>query len=212
MSDPILPLEVWLSGTNENSIPANDNALRNEVIAKGALTIADSEPGSPADGEVHIVGTSWGGFSTDDVVIYRSGNWYGFAPFPGWIKAVGSDIYFFDSTWTLYAGGGGGGGFPPVVTESTTSLTASASNAGNYTRFTNAGAKSYTFDSAQTYTAGDEYHGRNVGTGDLTLIEAGTFTLNAPASGTLVVPQGGTFTVKIISGTEADVFGVTVDA
>lgn len=108
--------------------------------------------------------------------------------------------------------GAGGGGTSAVVSESGTALTADDTNAGSYTRFTNAGSKTYTFDSAETYTVGDEYHGRNVGAGDLTLTEAGTFTLNAPAGGSLVVPQGGTFTVKIVASDEADVIGVTVES
>lgn len=107
---------------------------------------------------------------------------------------------------------GGGGGAAPVVTESGTNLDATGANSGDYTRFTNAGAKTYTFDDAETYVTGAEYHGRNVGAGDLTLTEAGTMTLNPPAGGTLVVPQGGTFTVKIVASDEADVFGVTVPA
>lgn len=106
-------------------------------------------------------------------------------------------------------GGGGGGGVPPVVTEAGTSLTADDTNAGNYTRFTNASAKTYTFDSAETYAVGAEYHARNVGAGLLTLTEAGTFQLNAPAGGSLEVPAGGTVTVKIVAAAEADVIGVT---
>ena len=93
-----------------------------------------------------------------------------------------------------------------------TSLTADDTNSGNYTRFTNSSAKTYTFDDAESYVVGAEYHGRNVGAGDLTITEAGTMTINPPAGGTLVIPQGGTFTVKIVSADEADLFGVTVDA
>lgn len=109
-------------------------------------------------------------------------------------------------------GGGGGGGVPPVVTESGTSLAADDTNSGNYTRFTNSSAKTYTFDDAESYVVGAEYHGRNVGVGDLTITEAGTMTINPPAGGTLVIPQGGTFTVKIVAADEADLFGVTVAA
>lgn len=101
---------------------------------------------------------------------------------------------------------------PPVVGESGTSLTATAANAGNYTRFTNSSAKTYTFDDAESYVVGAEYHGRNAGAGDLTLTEAGGMTLNPPAGGTLVIPEGGTFTVKIVAADEADVFGVTEPA
>lgn len=109
MSDPILPFAVWQSGTNQNSIPANDNALRNEVLVKGALTVANSEPGSPSQRDVHVVGTAWGGFSTNDVVIYIESTWYGFAPFSGWIKKIGSSVYSYSgSSWDLVSGGGGG--------------------------------------------------------------------------------------------------------
>ncbi|MGH8083880.1 MAG: hypothetical protein ACREPV_01210 [Lysobacter sp.] len=108
--------------------------------------------------------------------------------------------------------GGGGASAAPVVTEAGTALAATDANSGNYTRFTSASAKTYTFDSGESYTIGDEYHGRNVGAGDLTLAEAGTFVLNPPVGGTLVVAQGGTFTVKIVGADEADVFGVTVAA
>lgn len=98
---------------------------------------------------------------------------------------------------------------PPVVTESGTSLVALPSHRSNYTRFTNVAAKTYTFDGNQPYVIGDEYHGRNVGAGDLTLTEANGFTINPPASGGLIVPQDGTFTVKIVGADEADLMGVT---
>lgn len=108
------------------------------------------------------------------------------------------------------ASNGTGGSFAPVVTEAGTSLTADATNGGEYTRFTNAAAKTYTFDDAETYATDTEYHGRNSGAGDLTITEAGGMTVNPPAGGTLVIPQGGTFTVKIVAADEADLFGVTV--
>lgn len=104
----------------------------------------------------------------------------------------------------------GGGGTATVTSEAGTALLADGTSAGRYTRFTNAGSKAYTFDSGEAYAVGAEYHGRNVGVGDLALVGTGSFTLNAPAGGTLVVPQGGTFTVKIVGTAEADVFGVTV--
>src|SRR5690606_36926736 len=90
MSTEIFPFAVWLAGTTQNSIPANDNALRNEVLAKAAISIADAEPSESdtGDGDVHIVGTPWGGFDSDDVVIYRGGTWYCFRPFDGWLKRL----------------------------------------------------------------------------------------------------------------------------
>lgn len=98
----------------------------------------------------------------------------------------------------------------PIATAAGTSLTALATAAGHYTRFTSADPKTYLFDSANEYVIGDEYHVRNAGAGNLTIASSGAFVLNAPADGTLVVPQGGTATVKIVGAAEADVFGVTV--
>lgn len=101
----------------------------------------------------------------------------------------------------------------PVQVESTTARAASLADAGFYTRFTNAAVKTYTFNSTTyTYVVGSEFHGRNVGAGNLTLTAAGGMVLNAPAGGTLVVPAGGGFTVKIVAAGEADVLGVTVAA
>lgn len=94
---------------------------------------------------------------------------------------------------------------PAVVNETGTALTALPSTAGCYTRFTNAATKVYTFDSAQPYAVGTEYQVRNVGAGSLTLAGAGTFTLNPPVGGSLVLAQGGSATVKIVGATEADV-------
>ena len=56
MSDPILPFSVWQSGTNQNSIPANDNALRSQIL--NGLVISDStdaQPGSPSAGDIYIM-------------------------------------------------------------------------------------------------------------------------------------------------------------
>lgn len=109
MSTDIFPFAVWQSGTNENSIPANDNALRNEVLAKGALGVADAAPGSPASGDLYVVGDAWGGFTSDDVVIFLGGVWLGFTPFIGWAKTIGAALYFYgDSGWVEIQSSAGG--------------------------------------------------------------------------------------------------------
>lgn len=89
MSTPILPFAMWESGTNQNSVPANDNSLRNQIL--GGLIISDStdaQPGSPADGDAYIItgaatGTQWATFDEFDLTIFDSGNWYAFAPVEG---------------------------------------------------------------------------------------------------------------------------------
>lgn len=213
MSDPILPLAVWQSGTNENSLPANDNSLRLEALSRNVISKSvTAQPGSPSDGDVYIIpsgatGTQWATFDEDDLTIYRDGTWYAWAPVTGIVVNIAGTLESFDSGWSAISGGGGGG-FATVVTEATTNLDATTGNSGNYTRFTNSSAKTYTFDAP--YTVGHEYHGRNVGAGDLTITPLSGMTINEPAGGSLVVPQGGTFTVKIVAAYEADLFGVTI--
>ena len=76
MSTPILPFAPWESGTNQNSIPANDNALRSEIL--NGLVISestDAQPGSPARGAIYIMtgaasGTQWATFDQYDLAIY----------------------------------------------------------------------------------------------------------------------------------------------
>jgi hypothetical protein len=97
---------------------------------------------------------------------------------------------------------------PEVVNTAAVNTDATASNAGQYTRFSDAAA-TYTFDDAEGFEIGAEYHGRYTGSGTLTITEAGGMTINPPAGGTLVIPPQGTFTVKIVAADEADLFGIT---
>jgi hypothetical protein len=97
-----------------------------------------------------------------------------------------------------------------VVNETGTSRAMANSDAGTYIRFTNTSAKTATFGTGVN-VVGQEFHIRNVGTNNLTLTPSST-TLNAPADGTLVVPPGGTVTIKQVASTEFDVFGTTTAA
>jgi hypothetical protein len=94
MSTPILPFAVWAPGTNQNSIPANDNSLRQQILS--GLVISDAtaaQPGSPADGDIYIIpaaatGAAWALFDEFDLTIYSSGAWYAFAPVSGVVVNV----------------------------------------------------------------------------------------------------------------------------
>lgn len=102
MSTPILPFAVWQSGTNQNSIPANDNALRAQLL-NGAI-IADNvtaQPGSPDDGDAYIIpdaatGAQWATFDEFDLAIFQSGTWYAYAPVAGVRVTVAGQL----KTWT----------------------------------------------------------------------------------------------------------------
>lgn len=101
--------------------------------------------------------------------------------------------------------------FAGVVADATTSHTLTGSDEEKYTRLTNAGAKTLTIDSHSTHaiTAGSECHFRNVGAGDCTINPNSAVTVHVAAGGSLVVPQGGTVTLKNVATDEFDLIGVT---
>lgn len=147
MSTAILPLAVWASGTNQNSIPANDNALRLEAMNREIISQAvTAQPGSPSDGDTYIIaathtGTQWATFSPKDIAIYRGGTWYAWAPVEGLIVNVAGTMYKYDGgAWTSAGGGGGStqgkqaicimaAGIRPSVTGGSAALAAIASAA-----------------------------------------------------------------------------------
>ena len=90
----IFPLALWQEGTNQNSTPANDNALRIEALFAPALDFASSAPSSPADHDQHVVSVAWNGFTVGNIVIYLGGTWKEFASFPGMFKTIGNVPYW----------------------------------------------------------------------------------------------------------------------
>lgn len=101
-----------------------------------------------------------------------------------------------------------------VITESGTAADLDPADAGKYQRWTNASAKTLTVrDEADVALPDDgEWHIRNAGTADLTLVEDTAVTINPPNGGTLIVPQGGTVTLKRVAEDEFDLLGQTVAA
>lgn len=85
---------------------------------------------------------------------------------------------------------------------------------GNYIRLTGAGTKTVSIDleSTTALPANGEWHFRNVGAGNATIDPDVGVTVNPPADGTLVIPQGGTITLKRVAADEFDLLGQTVAA
>lgn len=215
MSTSILPFAVWQPGTNQNSIPANDNSLRNQIL--NGLVISDStdaQPGSPADGDIYIMtgsasGTQWGTFDQYDLAIFDSGTWYAYAPVAGIIVNISGSAYQWDgSAYTAVTTGGGGGGTPEkdTVIEEAVAFTATPSMHAGRSKYTRAGGD-VTFDSNEGYAAGEIYKIR--ATGSLTLIGTGV-TLTPPYAGTLDMEAGMSVQVTMTSATAGDVIGETV--
>lgn len=147
MSTAVFPFDVWPEGILQARIPANDNSLRNEVLSKAAKTIANAAPGSPTEGDVHIVGTAWGGFATGDVVIRKSATWLGYAPFTGWLKfnETDSKVYKYQGSWSEFAGGTGGGSAVTALTISSGVVNIDCSLGDYFTLALNANVTSITF-------------------------------------------------------------------
>jgi hypothetical protein len=115
MSTPILPFAVWASGTNQNSIPANDNSLRSEIL--NGLVISASttaQPDSPATGDIYIIPTAatgavWSTLTVGDLVIYSAGTWYAFAPVEGIVVNVAGTLKRWNGTAYVDAAAAGAG-------------------------------------------------------------------------------------------------------
>ncbi len=230
----LLPFEVWPSQIDAAADPANNNALRAEVITRPAISFIAALPGSPSNGDLHALSAAIGDEVAGTLAFYTAGAWTYWEPVIGMLKRIGTDYYTYDpdssDEWQLYAPGGGAvdsvngrtgavvltaADTPAtIITDATTARDLGASDMGAYIRFTNSAAKALTVrDNADVaITSGLEVHGRNVGAGDLTITKDTAVTVNVPAGGTLVIPQGGTFTLKKVSTDEWDLFGVTVAA
>lgn len=114
MSENYLPPDFWEQGTTDNSIPANDNALRFHISQTNVNNATTAQPGSPADGDTYIIqathtGAQWASFTPKSVAIFWGGTWYEFLPHEGQRVSVSGAIYVYTSgAWTLATGGGGG--------------------------------------------------------------------------------------------------------
>lgn len=209
MSTPILPFAVWVPGTNQNSVPANDNSLRNQIL--NGFVISDStnaQPASPTDGDIYIItgaatGGQWSMFDQYDLTIYDSGTWYAFAPVEGIVVNLAGELKQFSGS-AGYTGISSSGGGVTIVTEASTSTMDPATHAGldKYVR----AADDVTFNTSEGYTTGEVYNIR--ATAALTLIGTGV-TLTPPSGGSLNLGEDMTVTVIMTSSTTADVIGQT---
>lgn len=219
MSEPIFPLLEWPEGIAQASVPANENALRLEALARSCRGVENNVT-TPLDGDVYIVGgTPTGvfvGFEENDIAFARvddiGTSWYAWAPVDG-VRVTMEDgsrkVFVGESSnaWQDESGGGGGSSAYTIVTEAS-AFTADPGTHDGLTRYTRAGGD-ITFDSAQPYTTGMMFNIR--ATGAVELIEDGV-TLTPPAGGTLELTAGMAVQVVMTSATTGDVIGQTVAA
>jgi Bacteriophage T4 gp9/10-like protein. len=106
-------------------------------------------------------------------------------------------------------------GASPVATVSAQDTDLDPAHNGHYVRFTYSGAKTLTVqdDATEPLPANGEWHIRNASaSGNLTLVEDTSVTINPPVGGTLEIEPGGTVTLKRVGTDEFDLMGVTVAA
>jgi hypothetical protein len=99
----LLPFDVWPAGITQAATPANDNALRAEVIARPALSFEATEPSASSDlvdGNLYVLSAAWGDEVTGTLAIIYDGTFYYFIPYEGMVKKIG-DVYseYFSGAW-----------------------------------------------------------------------------------------------------------------
>lgn len=140
MSKPLLPYDRWLSGTNENSLPANDNSLRDEIFNSSAVSqVVTAQPSftSPADdGKWYIIpagatGSQWGGFSADSAAIFYGGTWYEFTPVLNAIVTIAGSFYRYEGSngWDAIGAGVTSKFINVALSDMTTSITTGTNKA-----------------------------------------------------------------------------------
>lgn len=188
--------------------------LLSVLVQGGVMETVSATPGSPTNGDVYLFA---GDHPTEanKIAIRDDGAWIYVTPLEGWrvYDRTANMLKLFDgATWVEFSGGSGSAGPAPVVTISGAATSLLATHAGQYLRFTEAAAKTLTVQAEATepLPADVEFHFRNVGAADLTLVEDTGVTINPPDGGTLAIPSGGTVTLKRVAADEFDLMGQTV--
>lgn len=231
MTTPIVAAPDWAAAQASPWAPHNE-ALRRIESGHSFALIVDRDltapPGSCADGALYLVAGSptglWSGQAGKLAIAVganAANGWYFVT-----VQREGFLLYVQDEDAFIYWDGSAwvdtGIGAPaptiappaPVDVVAGATYDVDAADQGKYLRFTSGSAKTVTVrdEADHALPANGEWHIRNVGSNDLTLVEDTAVTINPPADGTLVVPSGGTVTLKRVAADEFDLIGLTVAA
>lgn len=211
---------IWPSGSTAPSAGVNTALERLAFLARGGVLsrTTNAEPGSPDDGDAYIMtagrtGANWATYAENDVAVWLSGAWFVVKPaeiigVPLLVNDEGDIIRWNGSAYEVVIGGGGGGATEYDIIPEASAFTATPATHAGLGKYIRAGGN-VTFDSAQSYTAGQAFNIR--ATGAVTLVGTGV-TLTAPSGGTLNLTAGMAVQVVMVTSTTADVIGQTVPA
>lgn len=152
--EPKTGLTLWDDGIMQPDLLFNDLLLWTAIWAQAVvLSIEDAPPGSPADGDMHLVGTGSGLFAGhDDDLAYwddAAGVWLFYAPGEGYsVWNLDDDSEYRFATvggWTAPGGGGGGGASVGVQYLADTGSTADSDPGPGLMKWNNATQASATF-------------------------------------------------------------------
>jgi hypothetical protein len=107
MPTPIYDMAEMIQSQANPHVIFNEAIRKLEVIAgKVAASFEDAPPGSPAEGDVVVIGTGSGAFAgRDDEIAYRSGGaWLFITAQEGEIWSIGTGS---PAGWYRFAGSGG---------------------------------------------------------------------------------------------------------
>ncbi len=114
----LLKLPYILAAQSQKHVTHNEALRALDALVHLAVESMDlnAPPGSPSEGERHIVGSSpsgaWSGH-TGDIAAYQDGAWAFYPPVAGWRTWVADEdaLYVFNGAgWIPVSSGGGGGG------------------------------------------------------------------------------------------------------
>jgi hypothetical protein len=169
-----------------------------------------AEPGAPAEGDIVILDETHA-TQANKIAVYDEAGWKYLVVLEGTVMYNLADdrrYEFNGAKWAVMANA------TAVVATDADDYTLLPDDNGKYIRLTDAAAKDINIQEEATTAlpANGEWHFRNDGAGDATVVPAGAVVVNIPYGGTLIIPEGGTATIKRVAADEFDLIGVTVPA
>lgn len=201
MTTPVLTLDELAASQSQPHVPLNASLRRLDAVAppgSPVIAIQNAPPGSPADGDRYIVGTSpsgdWVGHE-DALAAYIGTGWEYFTPEVGWVVSVQAlaalYVYGFGSPtgWDELETGGGGG-----ATVVDLGMFFPGTPGSSQLMFKFVAARAFTFPA--NFAGAYGHIGTNP-TGSFVM----DVSLEGAGIGTITVSTGGAFTFATTSGT-----------